>query len=165
MDEKAEKLTLTALIAAGTALWGWLGWLVILWVGCMVLDYVSGSAAAIRRRDWNSQRARDGLWHKAGQIMAVAVAALCDSTLRLILNIDGLRLPFDYTVLITPVVLAWYILTELGSIMENAALLGAPVPRWLTRVLKITAEAVDKTGGRLTGEEGGGRHGGGTDPA
>ena len=31
-----------------TALWGWFGWLVVAWIGCMVLDYATGSAAALR---------------------------------------------------------------------------------------------------------------------
>ena len=33
--------------------------------------------------------------------------------------------------LILPLMLAWYILTELGSILENAIKLGANPPAWL----------------------------------
>ena len=40
------------------------------------------------------------------------------------------------------VVLVWYIFTELGSIAENAAKMGAPVPAWLVRLL---AEGKEKT--------------------
>lgn len=43
-----------AVVAAGagllTGLWGWLGWLVVGWVAVMVLDYLTGSAAAPSRR-------------------------------------------------------------------------------------------------------------------
>jgi phage-related holin len=43
-------------------------------------------------------------------------------------------------------VLVWYIITELGSILENSIKMGAVVPEWLARGLKITAEALDKAG-------------------
>ena len=52
--------------------------------------------------------------------------------------------------LLCPVVLAWYTLTELGSILENAALLGSRVPRWLPNWMKVVADAMEKTGEKLT---------------
>ena len=145
------KLGLMTLIAAGTALWGWFGWLVLIWIGCMVVDYVSGSLASIKAKEWNSQRAREGLWHKGGMILIVIAAGIADILIGLILNMDGMPLPFDYSVLLCPVVLAWYTLTELGSIIENAALLGSRVPRWLPGWMKVVADAMEKTGEKLTG--------------
>ena len=43
-----------------------------------------------------------------------------------------------------PVVLVWYIFTELGSIAENAAAMGAPVPGWLVRILAQGKEGAKK---------------------
>ena len=43
------KVALAGLIAAGSAAWGWFGWLVILWVVCMALDYLTGSLAAMKK--------------------------------------------------------------------------------------------------------------------
>ena len=40
----------------------------------------------------------------------------------------GVELPFIYTVLLCPLVVIWYILTEVGSIIENAGALGTPIP-------------------------------------
>ena len=57
-------------------------------------------------------------------------------------NLPGLELPFDGVVL--PVVLVWYIFTELGSIAENAAAMGAPVPGWLVRILAQGKEGAKK---------------------
>ncbi|MBQ1729907.1 MAG: phage holin family protein, partial [Oscillospiraceae bacterium] len=57
------------------------------------------------------------------------------------------------TALITPIVIAWYTVTELGSVIENAAKMGAPIPKWLRKILKITADAIDKTGNGIAGEE------------
>lgn len=145
------KLGLMALIASGTALWGWFGWLVIIWIACMVVDYVSGSLASIKAREWNSQRAREGLWHKGGMILVVLVAGIADALISLLLHMDGMALPFNYSVLICPVVLAWYTLTELGSIVENAALLGSRVPRWLPRWMKVIADAIESEGEKLPG--------------
>ena len=147
----AAQAMVLALVAAGTALWGWLGWLVLVWVCCMVLDYITGSMAAMRRGEWSSKVARDGVWHKVGQIIAVLVAALADSLLGMLLHHLPATLPIPYTVLLTPVVLAWYSLTELGSIAENAVALGAVVPAWLQGILKISADAVDHAGQQISG--------------
>ena len=50
---------------------------------------------------------------------------------------------YDYTVLVLPVILVWYIFTELGSIAENATDMGAPVPAWLTKLLAAGKQAAD----------------------
>ena len=48
-----------------------------------------------------------------------------------------------------PVVLVWYIVTELGSMVENAVVMGAPVPKWLVKLLALSKSAVDKVGDGL----------------
>lgn len=149
----AVKAFLTAIVAAGTAMWGLAGWLVILWIVCMVLDYITGSMAAKRNHEWSSSRAREGLWSKGGCATTVLVAALTDVVLGLLLNLDGLQLPFHYSALLTPVVLGWYILTELGSIAENAVKMGGKVPRWIAKGLKVAADALDKQGEQLVPQE------------
>ena len=45
---------------------------------------------------------------------------------------------------VLPVVLVWYIFTELGSIAENAAAMGAPVPAWLVKLLAEGKEGAEK---------------------
>ena len=51
-----------------------------------------------------------------------------------------------------PLVLAWYIITELGSILENAVKMGAKVPEWLVKMLKASANMVEHAGdGSVTG--------------
>ena len=149
----AAQAMILALAAAGTALWGWLGWLVLVWVSCMALDYITGTLAAMRRGEWSSQAARDGLWRKGGMITAVLVAALGDVMLGMLLHHLPTTLPIPYSVLLTPVVLAWYSLTELGSIAENAVALGAAVPGWLQKLLKVSAQAMDQAGAKIAGED------------
>ena len=141
------KAALAAVIGCLTALWGWFGWLVLAWIGCMVLDYITGSAAALKAGKWSSAVAREGLWHKLGSVVAVLVAAILDGVIRLVLeHVPMLELPFEYTVFISVLVLVWYIITELGSITENAGDLGAPIPDWLGKMLQALGESVDKAG-------------------
>ena len=139
------KTAITAACAAFTAAFGWLGWLVAAWVCCMAADYLTGSCAAARAGHWSSRAARDGCWHKAGMIFAVLSAGVLDLVLWLLLLNLPAALPFDCTPLVTPLVLCWYILTELGSIVENAAALGAPIPPVLTRMLAVLSAHLDET--------------------
>lgn len=141
------KAAITALMAVLTALWGWFGWLVVVWVLLMGADYATGSAAALKSGSWSSREARDGLWHKAGCIAAVLAAGLLDLVAgQIIANLPGLSLPFSYTVFLCPLVLVWYILTETGSIIENAGEMGAPIPAWLTKAIEALRAKVDETG-------------------
>ena len=72
------KAAITAIFAAMTAFWGWTGWLVIVWLTAMILDYATGSWAALSTGSWDSAVARAGLWHKPGSIVAMLVALLLD---------------------------------------------------------------------------------------
>ncbi len=128
------KAALTAAVAGFTALWGWYGWLIAAWAASMALDYITGTCAACRAGVWSSKAARDGLWHKAGSIAAVLAAILLDLVIgQAVGNVTALPVE-DWTVL-GPLVVVWYILTECGSVVENAGELGAPVPKWLARRL------------------------------
>ena len=137
------KAVVAAVCGAFTAAFGWLGWLVVAWAACMALDWVSGSAAAASRGAWSSAAARAGIWHKAGMVVVVIVAAMADGVLGV--AVENLPvLGIQYTVLILPVVLVWYIFTELGSIAENAAAMGAPVPEGLIKLLAAGKRAAEK---------------------
>ena len=146
------KAAVAAVLGGLTALWGWFGWLVLAWLLCMALDY--GTAAALRKGEWSSKVARDGLWHKLGAVVAVLVAAILDGVIGLILaNIPALELPFRYEVFVSVLVLVWYIMTELGSIVENVGALGAPVPAWLRKAIAALESTVDGAGDKLGGDQ------------
>jgi toxin secretion/phage lysis holin len=143
----AWKAAVTAFLGALTALWGWMGWLVIGWICLMFLDYITGTAAAFMQGKWSSKVAREGIWHKAGMVIVVVVAAGSDLLIALVLgHLPVVALPIEYTGLICPLVLVWYCLTELGSVGENAITMGAPVPAWLPKILAAGKEAVDSAG-------------------
>ena len=148
------KAAVAGLLGLLTGLWGWLGWLVVGWIGCMALDYITGSMAAAKEGEWSSAKAREGIWHKCGMIVVVLVAAGADMLLSLVLaHLPLVELPIQYPGLVCPVVLVWYIVTELGSMAENAAVMGAPVPQWLVKLLAMSKDMVDQAGDKLDGEE------------
>lgn len=148
------KAAVAGLLGLLTGLWGWLGWLVVGWIFCMALDYITGSMAAAKDGEWSSAKAREGIWHKCGMIVVVLVAAGADMLLSLVLaNLPLVELPIQYAGLVCPVVLVWYIVTELGSIVENAVVMGAVVPQWLVKLLAMSKDMVDQAGDKLDGEE------------
>ena len=69
-------------------------------------------------------------------------------------NLPGVTLPFEYTVLVGPLVVVWYILGELGSLAEHGVSMGAPVPKWLVRLLAAGKKAVDAAGDKMAPEDG-----------
>ena len=137
------KSTLAAFFAALTAFLGWRTLMVLIWVTLMCLDYLSGSLAARSRGEWKSAAARAGIFHKAGMVLVVLVSMAADFVMVLFAaNIPG-ELLFSWPVVIFPTVTMWYILTEIGSIIENAISMGARVPQWLPKLLNATVSALD----------------------
>lgn len=146
MSNDSFFLWIKAIIVSGVgafgAAFGWLGGLVFIWVACMATDWISGSAAAAAKGNWSSATARAGIWHKCGMLLVVLVAFLADSVLGIVVqNLPVLGI--HYTVLVLPVVLVWYIFTELGSIAENAAEMGAPVPPGLLKLLAVSRQMTE----------------------
>lgn len=135
------KAALTALATAIAAFLGWKGILCFAWVAAMAIDYASGTAAAWKSGNWSSSVARQGLWHKCGMIFAVAVSAIADGVMDVVTT--NLNLGISWPGLVLPLVLTWYILTELGSVLENAAAMGAQIPPFLSKALAMAQCAVE----------------------
>ena len=151
----AVKAGVTALVGAFTAFWGWMGWLAVAWVALMALDYVTGTAAAAKDGRWSSKSAREGIWHKLGELVVVIVAALGDRVLVIVIeHLPVVAFDVPGVGLLLPLVLVWYCITELGSIAENAADMGAPVPEWLLKLLEAGRRAADEAGNAAGGEDG-----------
>lgn len=146
------KACVTGALGVLTACWGWFGWLVVVWVLLMLADWLAGSAAAFQRGNWSSARLREGAWHKGGMVIIVIVALVADWLIGTMLaNLPGIALPFQYSVLLAPLVIVWYIVGELGSLVEHAVAMGAPVPAWLLRILAVSKDAVDAAAEKIAG--------------
>ena len=139
------KAAIAAFFAAIGAFLGWKGIMAVVWVALMAMDWLTGTAAARKNGTWKSASARDGAWHKIGSVVVVVVALLGDFILGvMIANIPVLEIAWPN--LLGPLVLAWYIVTELGSILENAVKLGAKVPGWIVKIFDATLKMLDKVG-------------------
>lgn len=112
-----------------TAVITWIGWLVggydtmmITLLAFMGIDYISGIMSAITRKELSSEIGAKGIFKKAMIILIVGVTNL----LGLAIGIDGLRY----------IVISFYLANEGISIVENAAILGLPVPEKVKAVLE-----------------------------
>ena len=72
-------------------------------------------------------------------VVAVLTAALCDLAAGLLLAPEG-----GTSLQLFPLATAWYLLTELGSVAENAGKLGAPVPKFLLRAVQALRRQLDR---------------------
>lgn len=140
------KGVIVAATAAVSAFVGWTGVLAVIVLPIvMVLDYLTGTAAAKAHGEWASHIAREGAWHKLGEILAVVVSACCDLVLYIVLHTAAADVlgDFKFRAIFLLMVSLWYILTELGSILENCARLGAPIPKALIEGIGRLKHKVD----------------------
>lgn len=138
MNLSMAKVSVTAAVGLLASFFGWSGWLLLILVFCAAADWLTGSVVAWKSGAWSSRVAREGIFGKVGMFLAVITAGVFDILVHLVtLNLPVLKLPFHYTTLLLPVVCIWYICTELGSLIENAGALGAPIPAFLTKAIAL----------------------------
>lgn len=80
----------------------------------IILDLISGVAAAYARREVASPKLREGLWHKAGYVCVLFCSILIEWAMS-----EGMNLGFNLP-LVMPICV-WISLMEVVSILENAA--------------------------------------------
>ena len=94
-------------------------WAIALCACFIVLDMVSGTAKAAKAHELSSSVAREGMWHKAGYVLIVVVAAL--------IELAQAHIDLGFTVPLVVPACAIIILTEIFSIYENAAALNPEI--------------------------------------
>lgn len=75
------------------------------------LDLITGIITAVKNKDIQSAKLRDGLFKKVGFIMCYFVAWLVDT--------QGSRIGFQFGISILPIIILYVCTTELVSILEN----------------------------------------------
>ena len=80
----------------------------------IILDVISGMAAAYARREIESPKLRQGLWHKVGYLFVL----FCSIVVEWAMN-NGMDLGFNLP-LVMPICV-WISLMEIVSTLENAA--------------------------------------------
>ncbi len=146
------KVWFSTVLGILTGFWGWFGWLLVLWIVCMIADYITGTLAAVKAGEWSSKVAREGIWHKLGMVFTVVLTALADLLLQIVLeHMPIINIPFAGV--LCPVLLVWYVVTEIGSSAENAVAMGAPVPAFVEKALKKAKDMAEKAGESMLGED------------
>ena len=81
----------------------------------MLLDVVTGLVKSFKEKAYTSSIMREGLWHKCGSILCIVFAYMVDYAQTFV---DlGVSIPLVETVC------AYIILNEIGSIIENLAMI------------------------------------------
>ena len=75
------------------------------------LDLVTGIITAVKNKDIQSAKLRDGLFKKVGFLLCYFVAWLVDT--------QGTKIGFQFGVSILPIIILYVCTTELVSILEN----------------------------------------------
>lgn len=75
------------------------------------LDLVTGIITAVKNKDIQSSKLRDGLFKKVGFLLCYFVAWLVDT--------QGAKIGFQFGVPILPIIILYVCTTELVSILEN----------------------------------------------
>lgn len=99
----------------------------ILMAGVFILmDILTGLVKALTKGDFNSQKMRVGLMHKAGELLAVALGFAIDWSL----PIMGVQMNISWLSFVS----IYIVLMEVASIIENIGIMCPPVGKALSKV-------------------------------
>lgn len=79
----------------------------------IVFDFITGLIKTIKEKNFNSSIMREGLYHKCGSMLVIALATLVDYSQKYI------DLGYEFNLPIVTTVSVYIVLMELGSIVEN----------------------------------------------
>ena len=129
---------------------GWFIWVLIAYFVAIVTDYLTGTVAAYVNGEWKSSKSRKGLLKKLLMLAVLVIPLIMDALMGIFAQ---KRIP-DWTFrgLFLPLTTAWYIFTELGSIVENLGKLGLPVPAFLKKAIASFRIKSEKAGDELVPE-------------
>ena len=107
----------------------------------MLMDYISGMAAAWSTKTLNSRAGVAGIVRKVGYLALVAVGMAVDYLITSALLQVGVDLQINdcFGMIVT----IWLIINELISILENLGRIGIPLPDFLVRIVKRLKNNVD----------------------
>ena len=126
----------------------WLGVLAIpvyVLVGCNVMDYLTGLAAAHRRgQKVSSYIGVLGIAKKVCMWLLIAVGAVVDWLL--LYAGDQLGVDIHLPMLVASLTAVWLIMNEVISILENIGDTGIPLPGFLTKIVQGLKSKIESAG-------------------
>lgn len=120
-------------------------------VGVMILDYITGLVKAGMSGEINSTRGWQGLLKKLMYTVTVAVAFVVDYIL--FFTAAELGWEFSMHAYIALLVSLWLIINEAVSVIENLSEIGVPMPKFLVKILQRVQNKVDAEGESAAGKE------------
>ena len=112
----------------------------------MLIDYVTGMAAASYTKQLNSRAGVIGIVKKVCYLALVAVGMVVDYLISSALVSIGISLQINYC--FGMIITVWLIINELISILENLGEMGVPLPSFLTGMIKTLKGKVEEQGGK-----------------
>lgn len=147
MRENVLKATTAIIIGGLSAYFKEIAIPLVILVAVMIIDYVSGMTKAWMNSDLSSKVGIKGIVKKLCYLLIICVAATVDWLTAEGLGKIGVHIEVNY--LFGVIVTIWLIINELISILENLAIIGVPLPEFLTKIvhkLKISVENTGKEG-------------------
>lgn len=119
--------------------------LLILTIISMFCDLVTRiyAAAASETEKVESKKVMSGIYKKLGMCMLIILTLMLDAGLMLIASTLGINVATN--VLFTAFTLAWIFVRELISNLENLALAGIELPKFVVQALNMAKDKIDST--------------------
>lgn len=107
--------------------------MILVALGFNLLDIVTGIIGAVKNKDMQSSKLRDGIFKKVGYILIYFCAWLVDT--------QGASIGFDIGIDILPVVIVYIVYTEIVSFCENVSIINPELlPETILNLLHIKKE-------------------------
>lgn len=97
--------------------------------GFILLDLITGIVKALKEKEFNSTKMREGLYHKSGSILCMLFGAGVDYAQNF--------LDLGFTVPVSTAICVYIIAMEIGSIIENICALNPEIaPEAITQLFQ-----------------------------
>ena len=124
------KIISAALGGIASFLFGQLTGLFFALIVFIILDYITGVAAAIKKNELDSRTGAFGILKKVGILSVIVLVNVLDVHV------------FGASGVLRNAIISFYIANEGISILENAARLGVPIPK---KIINVLNQLKDKT--------------------
>ena len=137
------KSSFTVVIATVVSALGGFDSALELLISLILVDMLSGVVYAIMQKTLSSTELRNGIMRKVFIFIAIFISLKFDMCL---LDFAGKTPTFwGISLSIRTLVVIWFCIEELISLLENLANIGVPFPKWVKDVLVQVSDCVDKS--------------------
>lgn len=147
LEERSLQAVFSAALAALISYLGVVAIPVTVLMTAMIIDYVTGMAAAWHNKKLSSKKGLSGIIKKISYLALVCVGMGVDWLIYSGLKQVGI-IDLNYTIFFGLLVTIWLIINELISILENLGSIGVPLPMFLIKIvkrLKVTTENITES--------------------